>query len=104
MSPRPSLRAIAARLFSRPGGAAGRRAVPGVEALEDRTLLSFAVQPLVPIGKAGYYLARGDVNRDGKADLVVPQYNSGAGHAVEVLLGNGDGTFRAALGSPITVG
>ncbi len=38
---------------------------------------------------------------DGKLDLAITNYQDGT---VTVLLGNGDGTFAAASGSPITVG
>ena len=37
-------------------------------------------------------MALGDVNGDGKPDLVVANYNS---NTVSVLLGNGNGTFQA---------
>jgi hypothetical protein len=40
------------------------------------------------------YVAVGDFNADGEADLAVANYNSGT---VGVLLGNGNGTFRAAV-------
>jgi hypothetical protein len=45
-------------------------------------------------GNASYSVAVGDVNGDGKADLVVANVSS---NTVTVLLGNGDGTFQAAL-------
>jgi hypothetical protein len=43
----------------------------------------------------------GDLNHDGKPDLVV---TSGADNTIIVLLGQGDGNFNPASGSPITVG
>jgi len=42
-----------------------------------------------------------DLNGDGKLDVAVTNYES---NSVSVLLGNGDGTFTEALGSPIPVG
>lgn len=42
-----------------------------------------------------------DLNNDGKADLAVVNRSS---NNVSILLGNGDGTFTPATGSPITVG
>src|SRR5262249_37392337 len=41
-----------------------------------------------------------DVNGDGKPDLLVA---SGKDKTISVLLGQGDGQFRAAAGSPISV-
>jgi hypothetical protein len=43
----------------------------------------------------------GDLNDDGKLDLAVA---NGGSNSVTILLGNGDGTFAPATGSPITVG
>jgi hypothetical protein len=45
-------------------------------------------------GSSGNSVAVGDFNGDGKADLIV------AGTFLNVLLGNGDGTFQAAASSP----
>jgi hypothetical protein len=48
-------------------------------------------------GQLPIWVAIGDVNRDGKSDLVVANANS---NSVSVLLGNGDGTFQ----TPTTYG
>ena len=47
-------------------------------------------------------IAVADFNGDGKLDLVVA--NAVANNTVSVLLGNGNGTFTAAPGSPFAVG
>jgi hypothetical protein len=63
--------------------------------------LNFA--PAVPYdsgGRRAYSVRAADVNRDGKPDLVVTNQCVGdctSGGIVSVLLGNGDGTFQAAL-------
>jgi hypothetical protein len=44
------------------------------------------------------YVALGDLNRDGKADIVASNWSTGA---VEVLRGNGDGTFQSAILTPL---
>src|SRR3989442_3755830 len=61
-------------------------------------------QPVVTYGSGGlnsYSVAVGDVNADGKPDLLVTNYYAGNGNyssgTVGVLLGNGDGTFQAAV-------
>jgi hypothetical protein len=60
-------------------------------------------QPAVVYGTRGYMgqsVVVADVNSDGKPDLVVANYCVSASHcpngSVGVLLGNGDGTFKAA--------
>lgn len=54
-----------------------------------------------PIGPSPYPIAVGDVNGDGKPDVIAP--NSGPNNrTVTVLLGDGRGAFRPAPGSPFT--
>lgn len=53
------------------------------------------------VGTAPASVAIGDLNGDGKPDLVVTNLGD---KTVSVLLGNGDGTFTPAPGSPLAVG
>src|SRR5215469_7574709 len=46
------------------------------------------------LGHEALAIAVGDVNNDGKLDLVVPKY---ASESLVVFLGNGDGTFQPAV-------
>ena len=55
----------------------------------------------ITVGNFPSSATTGDFNGDGKADLAVADFN---GSNVSVLLGNGDGTFTAAAGSPVAVG
>jgi len=55
----------------------------------------------IAVGTSPYGVAVADFNGDGKPDLAI--CNSGS-NSVSVLLGNGDGTFTAAPGSPVSVG
>jgi Bacterial Ig-like domain (group 3)/FG-GAP-like repeat len=52
----------------------------------------------VPVGAVPYFTAIADFNKDGFADIAV---TNNIDNTVSILLGNGDGTFRQAPGSPI---
>ncbi len=63
---------------------------PGLEGLEDRTVLSFFTEPATALGIAANEQALGDFNGDGKADLIAVSNSS---NTANLYLGNGDGTF-----------
>ena len=71
-----------------------------VETLEDRSLPAFFAAPSFPAGMLGgagsepIAVAVGDFNRDGRLDAATA--NKGT-HDVSVLLGNGNGTFKASM-------
>src|SRR2546427_336508 len=55
---------------------------------------SFAAARTFDAGPGAWSLAVGDFNRDGHSDLAVANRRS---TNISVLLGNGDGTFQAAV-------
>lgn len=61
---------------------------------------SFAA-PLIYDDYLGGSVAAGDLNHDGKLDLIIPHYAYYVNSTVNVLLGNGDGTFQPALQTKI---
>jgi hypothetical protein len=66
--------------------------------------LSFAPHVEHPVGGASpYFIAVGDVNANGKADMVTANANVG-NNSVSVLLGDGSGGFALGPGSPVAVG
>ena len=64
---------------------------------------TFGAAVTYSIGKVATGVAIGDLNGDGKPDLAVADYAPGAAD-VAVLLGNGDGTFQAAVKYPAVNG
>jgi VCBS repeat protein len=52
------------------------------------------------VGPTPYSVTVGDFNGDGHPDLAVTNSAAGAGNGVSVLLGNGDGTFKAHVDYP----
>src|SRR6266478_4720172 len=55
----------------------------------------------ISAGAGPFSVATADFNADGKADLAVANHVS---HDVTILLGNGDGGFSPAPGSPVSAG
>jgi Bacterial Ig-like domain (group 3)/FG-GAP-like repeat len=55
-------------------------------------------------GPAPYVMGHGDVNGDGKADLILTLTDTSANVAAMVLLGNGDGTFQPQTNLILYVG
>jgi hypothetical protein len=95
-------RAIAAADFDRDGwldvATAGRS---GVTVLLNTGGAGFAVRA-TPLPDAGAFdMAAGDLDGDATPDLVIAQAD---GNAVDILLGNGDGTFAAPRRVPIAGG
>jgi hypothetical protein len=64
-----------------------------LETLENRRLLSFAAPVSYPLGAQPYALATGDLNGDGRSDVVTVKAGSSS---LSVLLSNADGTLQAA--------
>lgn len=56
-------------------------------------------EKVLPVGKGPGFIAVADVNRDGKPDIIVANTEDGT---VSVLLGDGQGNFRPAPGSPFS--
>ncbi|PYM39561.1 MAG: hypothetical protein DME17_00520, partial [Candidatus Rokuibacteriota bacterium] len=82
-----------------PGGFSGDGST--VSVLLGTVTGSFTAGPTLNVGHGSTFVAVGDFNGDTRLDLAVANYGDGT---VSVLLGNGDGTFRPAVGSPYPVG
>ncbi|MCI0737444.1 MAG: VCBS repeat-containing protein, partial [Gemmataceae bacterium] len=70
---------------------------PDLESLEERTVPSFLAPADLETDTEPVTVAVGDVNADGKLDMVTPNFR---GQSVSVFLGNGDGSFQTAVNSP----
>ncbi len=62
--------------------------------------VSFVARMDFAVGQDPRAIATGDLDSDGKVDLVTANYGS---NDVSVLLGNGDGTFKPAVSYPVDV-
>jgi hypothetical protein len=71
--------------------------------LEDRCLLSFRPGVNYPAGRSPQAVTAADLRSNGITDLVVVNDNFDQNGTVSVLLGNGDGTFRAPVSYSVGV-
>ncbi len=55
----------------------------------------------ITVGSSPRTLSVKDINNDGKTDIVVPNYSSSS---ISILLGQGNGSFTNAPGSPVSLG
>src|SRR5262245_12129599 len=76
-----------------------------LDALEDRTVLSFLPPVTFPVGVHPRVVTVADFNNDGRPDLAVvnqgPLSTSTSQSSLSVLLGNGDGSFQPAVTTDI---
>src|SRR5262249_2394418 len=68
-----------------------------IEHLEDRTVPAFLAPVKYPVDGSPQAVVSGDFNNDTILDLA-----AGNDNAISVLLGNGDGTFRAPVNSVVS--
>ena len=89
------------RKKSRPLSRSARRRALTLEALEERTVLSFLPPVTFPVGVNPRAVTVADFNNDGKPDLAVvnvgPLSTSTSQSSLSVLLGNGNGSFQPAI-------
>jgi VCBS repeat protein len=64
----------------------------------------FQTLTAVTLNQRAGAMTLGDFNRDGKLDLAIPDYDLFSGSVVDVLLGNGDGTFQTFVEYPVSFG
>ena len=77
-----------------PGPGGGTSNLVFFEITRPTSSVALGTPASLSVGSSPNYMAIGDLNGDGKLDLVVANYS---GSDISVLLGNGDGTFQAAV-------
>src|SRR3954454_16262239 len=86
---------------SRPLSRSAQRRKLTLEALENRTVLSFVPPVTLPVGVQPRAVTVADFNNDGRPDLAVVNQGSSSTStsqsSLSVLLGNGNGSFQPAV-------
>ena len=84
---------------SRPLSRSAQQRKLTLEALENRTVLSFVPPVTLPVGVQPRAVTVADFNNDGKPDLAVVNQgpSSTSQGSLSVLLGNGNGSFQPAV-------
>src|SRR5271166_4606842 len=83
---------------SRQTSASASSTLPVPATPKPNTLPTFLVAPSLALSGAPSSIAAGDLNGDGKLDLVVANFDTGK---ISILLGQGNGTFATPVDYPV---